>query len=425
MKRFLWILVMLGVVGSWAVGQAPVRIIYWTHEDPNRTQLEERFIAEFQAMYPHVTIERVTYPSARIAEVVLTAFAAHRGPDIFNLEIQDAYPYLAMGRVAPLRPEWVGYDSLQAIYDAYLEGTLDAVTKDGALYGLPLELTIWVILANKKYFREVGIDPETEYPRTWEAMVTVSEKLVIREGDILKRRGFDFRYDSNIPWLLAMVEQMGGSLLSPDGKRAIIDDEAWLHVLRFLRDWGPLGKNLGAPTYTLARKLFNFDRNEVAMCLTGLYQIDRIRVDNLAFYESKEWMFFPFPVFENAVNNRACLYYGHYLMVNAESSPDTQEWAWRFIAYMLSHPVDYLTKVGLVQPRKDLLASQEYQSIPYAEVFAADMARSHMVPLHPANAQFKILLTDIVKAVMLEGVSPEEALRTLKQRANEILEETQ
>jgi len=292
MKRVAWIAVALLAMGAVAMAANPVKITFWTHEDPNRTPLEEEYIRRFEALYPHVTIERVTYPSAKIAEVLLTAFAAGQGPDMFNLEINDAYPYLVMGRVAPLRPEWVGYADVDTILGAYLEGTLDPVYRDGQLYGLPLELTIWSVFVNKKYFREVGLDPDTDYPRTWEQMMEVSEKLVIREGEIIKRRGFDFRYGYYLEWLLPMVEQLGGSFLSPDGQTAIINDEAWLQVLRYLQQWGPLGKNLGSPTYKAARSLFNFDRNEVTMCLSGFYQIARIRNDNPAFYESGDgWSF--------------------------------------------------------------------------------------------------------------------------------------
>ncbi|MGD9840903.1 MAG: extracellular solute-binding protein [Candidatus Bipolaricaulis sp.] len=423
MKRVAWIAVALLAMGAVAMAANPVKITFWTHEDPNRTPLEEEYIRRFEALYPHVTIERVTYPSAKIAEVLLTAFAAGQGPDMFNLEINDAYPYLVMGRVAPLRPEWVGYADVDTILGAYLEGTLDPVYRDGQLYGLPLELTIWSVFVNKKYFREVGLDPDTDYPRTWEQMMEVSEKLVIREGEIIKRRGFDFRYGYYLEWLLPMVEQLGGSFLSPDGQTAIINDEAWLQVLRYLQQWGPRGKNLGSPTYKAARSLFNFDRNEVTMCLSGFYQIARIRNDNPAFYESGEWMVIPFPVFENAVRDTAAHYYGHYYMVNAQSSRETQEWTWRFIAYMLSNPEEYLTKAGLIQPRKDLLASDVYAAQPFGDVFAADMARSSLVQLHVANPEFKQLLDDAVKAVMLQGVTPEDALATLRRKANEVLAE--
>ncbi len=424
MKRcWLLLFVVLLMVAPVVSAQGDVELVFWTHEDPNRTEIENRYIEEFQDMYPNVTIHRVTYPSKEIAEVILTAFAAHRGPDIFNMEIEDEYPYIVNQRVAPVDPVAVGYNDLSAIYDAYLTGTLNAVTADGNLYGLPLELTNWCVYMNDKYFREVGLDPDTDYPKTWEEMMTVSEKLAIRDGEILKRRGFDFRYPYYLVSLLPMVEQLGGSFLSEDGKTAIINDAAWLQVLTYLQEWGPNGKNLGSPTYTNARKLFNKDNNDVSMCLSGLYQIGRIRNDNPEFYESGDWRVIPFPVFENAVNDYAANYYGHFYMVNAESSSEKQEWAWKFIAYMLGHPEEYLEKVGLIQPLNSLLASDTYKSFPYSDVFAADMAKSKMVMLHAANPRFDDLLKEAVESVMLAGISPQDALDTLRARANEILQE--
>ena len=422
MKRVVMVLLVLSF-SLLLMGAEKIELLFWTHEDPNRTEIENKYIEEFEGMYPNVTIKRVTYPSRKIQETVLTAFAAHKGPDIFNMEINDEYPYIVNRRVAPIDSKAVGYDSLQAIYDNYLEGVLDPVTYDGKLYGLPLELTNWCIFINKKYFKEVGLDPEKDYPKTWEEMADVSEKLVIREGEILLRRGFDFRYPYYLTFLVPMVEQLGGALLSEDGKTAIINDEAWLKVLEYFKEWGPNGRNLGSPTYTNARKLFNKDNNSVAMCLTGLYQEGRIRADNPEFYESGEWMVVPFPRFKDAVNDLGSAYYGHYYMVNAESSKEKQYWAWKFIAFMLSHPEEYLLKVGLIQPQKALLESDIFKSIPYSDVFLNDMAKSHIITIHERAPMMQDLLKEAVESVMLTNTTPAFALHRLKTKMNELLEE--
>ncbi|HHV01341.1 MAG TPA: ABC transporter substrate-binding protein [Defluviitoga tunisiensis] len=400
-----------------------VELIFWTHEDPNRTPLEEAYIAEFQKMYPEVKITRVTYPSSKIREVVLTAFSARKGPDIFNMEIQDAYPYVVNERVAPVDLKALGLKSYDDLLSLYIEGTMDPVIYNDKVYGLPLEVTNWCMYLNKKYFREVGLDPEKDYPKTWEDVMRISEKLVIRDGEIILRRGFDFRYPYYFTEWLPLVEQLGGSLLSEDGKTAIINDGAWLKALQFMKDWGPQGKNLGSPTYQPARNDFNRDNNSVTMCMSGLYQIDRIKAQNPEFYESGEWMVVPFPVFENAVNDVRCNYYGHYYMVNAESSKEKQEYAWKFINFMLTHPEDYLLKVGLIQPKKTLLDSDVFKNYPYANVFMSDLAKSHPVPLHPKGPQLEQLLKEAIESVMLTNTTPEQALATLKKKANELLKE--
>ena len=416
---FLFVLLLSMIINS----ATAMEITFWTHEDPNRTEIEDRYIAEFEQANPGVTIKRVTSGSGQIQELLLTAFAANQGPDIFNMSIEDEYAYIVNERLAPVDFEAAGYPSLRAVYDAYISGVLDPATYKGQLYGLPLELTNWCIYLNKKVFKDVGLDPEKDYPKTWEEMVEVSEKIAVREGEILNRRGFDFRYPYHLVSTVPMVEQLGGKLISDDGKTAIVNDEAWLKFLKFMQEWGPSGKNLGSPTYTNARKLFNKDNNDMGMCLTGLYQQGRIKSDNPDFYNSGEWMVVPFPIFENAVKDVPAAYYGHYYMVNGQKPKENQQMAWKFVAYMLSHPEEYLTKVNIVQPTVELMKSESYKSMPYSEVFTNDMAKGHVVYYGENSAKIQSHIVEAIGSVMLAGVSPEDALKTLKRKVQEVLDE--
>lgn len=219
----------------------PIELTIWTHEDPNRTRIEKQYIDEFMAANPNVKVNYVTYPSGKIKDILVSGFAANQGPDIFNLEINDAYPFITNGRVVPVDPASAGYKSQQAIVDNYLPNMLNPVMMDGKLYGLPLELTNWCVYLNKKIFREAGLDPDKDYPKTWEQVMSISEKIVQRNGQIITRRGFDFRYPYYLISWVPMVEQLGGKLVSDDGKTAIVNDEAWLKVLRYMKDFGPAG----------------------------------------------------------------------------------------------------------------------------------------------------------------------------------------
>ncbi|NLE14477.1 MAG: extracellular solute-binding protein [Spirochaetales bacterium] len=402
----------------------PVTIQYWTHEDPARTQLETELIAKFMADNPNITVVRSTQASVKQIELVQTAFAANQGPDMFNLPIENQYAYITNGRVAPVDYKAAGYANKQDLLDKYMDGVLDTVTVDGEVYGLPLELTNWSIYLNKKVFRSAGLDPEKDYPKTWEEMADISEKLVIRDGDILIRRGFDFRYPYYLTFFVPMVEQLGGDLLSADGKKAIIGDEAWLKALTYMQQWGPSGRNLGSPTYKNARNLFNQDNNDIAMAHTGLYQQGRIEKDNPAFFNSGEWMVIPYPTFKDAVRDVAACYYGHFFMVNADSDPAVQKAAWKLSGYLLSHGEEYLTRGGnIIQPTKALFASDTLKNMPYSQVFIDDMARAHMIYYGENSAQIQTQIRNAVESVMLSGVSPEKALATLRASVQEIIDE--
>ena len=298
---------------------------------------------------------------------------------------------------------------------------IDAVVYDGDVYGLPLELTNWSIFLNKKVFRDAGLDPEKDYPKTWEDMVEISKKIVIREGDIITRRGFHFRYSYELTYFIPMVEQLGGSLSGKDG---CVNKEAWVKALTFMKNWGPSGENLGNPTLTAARKLFNKDNGDIAMANTGLYQEARILSDNPSFYNSGEWMVVPYPVFKDAVKNVAGCYYGHFYMVNADKSEAEQQMAWELIKYFLlteGHAEEYLTKVGLIQPTKALMNGPTYAAQPYSDVFRKDFARSHIVYYEKGAAEIQGAINSAIKQVMLQGTDPSAAYDALQKNVLEIL----
>ncbi|MBO5770932.1 MAG: extracellular solute-binding protein, partial [Spirochaetales bacterium] len=87
----------------------PIVIEFWTHEDANRQPLEARLIEEFCATHPNVTVNVTVQGSEKLRELVQTAFAAGEGPTMFNLSINDEYPLIAAGRVAPMDYAAAGY----------------------------------------------------------------------------------------------------------------------------------------------------------------------------------------------------------------------------------------------------------------------------------------------------------------------------
>jgi multiple sugar transport system substrate-binding protein len=89
---------------------------------------------------------------------------------------------------------------------------------------------------------------------------------------------------------------------------------------------------------------------------------------------------------------------------------------------MLSHPTEYLEKVGLIQPRLDLIESDIFAEIPYSDVFLSDMEKSNIITIHEKAPRMQDLLREAVESVMLSGTTPEFALQRLKRRMNELLE---
>lgn len=400
-----------------------ITVVYWTHEDDARTALEQRLIEQFEKLYPDIRIQRKVKTTSEMLDLIPRAYAAGKGPDMFNLPLEAIGPLLAKGYVAPLDPRAVGYASLDELRATYIDGVFDPVTLSGALYGMPLEYTNWCLYLNKQRFAEAGLDAEKEYPRTWEDVVRLSQKMVQREASVLKRRGFDFRYPYYLNFLVPMVEQLGGSLLSEDGREAIVGEDAWEELLTFMQQWGPNGMNLGSPTYLNARFCFAGKDATSAMALSGIYQQRRTAKAESEFFLKGDWMVVPFPQFEHAVSHVSACTYAHYLMVSSGSSARVREAAWTFIGFILRHCEEYLAETGLLMPTKRMLDSPSLEVVPYHQVFINDMKTSKPAYSGPVSSAMQDLIARAVESVMLEGVDPNKAYATLKSAAQELLDE--
>jgi multiple sugar transport system substrate-binding protein len=404
----------------------------WTHEDPNRQKMEEQFAREYMEANPHVTINYSVYPSTNIQDLIPTAYAAKNAPAIWNLELQKAYPIFMQGLCAPIPVQDLGFKDEQALIDAYLPGMLDPVTdKDGKLfgqkgkiYGLPLEMVNFCMYLNKKIFRDAGLDPDKDYPKTWEDVMAVSEKIVRRDGNIITRRGFDFRYlDYLISWV-PMVEQLGGKVVSDDGKEAIVGEAAWVKALSYMQQWGPNGKNLGSSTMTAARRQFDNDKNEIAMHLSGIYQEARMKAANPDFFNSDDWMVIPYPVFQGG-KHISNTYYFQYYMVNSQIPLNEQIEAWKFVKYMLDHGDMYLENVALTQPTRAVMEGSLYKSMPYSQVFAEDLKYAHVVYHSGFSWRINELIGTAIVNVMTTNTTPQQAYAALKRDAQAVLNENQ
>lgn len=388
-----------------------ISIEYWTYLDPARNELEAELIQEFERKNPEVKVNMIIYSSAELIHILPNALSAGRGPDVFNIQQDYISSILEKGYINAINCEALGYSSFLEVQDDYIEGALSGVMKYGVVYGIPMEFTNWCLYINKEKFREAGLDPETDYPKSWEDVVEISEKLVVREDGILVERGFDFRYPQYLTFFVPMVQQLGGSIYNADGNLELTNEEAWIKAFTFMQEWGPLHKNLGSPTYINARKSFLND--EAAMMLSGLYHIQWMEFLYPELYEKDDWMIVPFPVFEGG-KEVAAAKYCHYWCVNRESSDEKKDGAWSFIGYLSDNAESYLTRAYKVSPQKSIVENLESYGIPYSSVFIEELDNSEFVYSGPSAIEIKNTIETLIKEVMLLGLDPEKAVIRLE-----------
>jgi multiple sugar transport system substrate-binding protein len=419
---FLIVMVLLLMAGCAVPAAAPggsgaasssqqVKVVYWAHNFEPRVRLDEKYIAEFMEANPDIIVEYEVIPSDFDAKL-RTALAAGTGPDLFAQWNGDIGTFYAEEAISPVIPEALGFGSQQELMDLYLspENILQGATFEGILYGIPNEVSIYACYVNKTLFEEAGLDPDADFPATWEQMVDVATQLTIRDADgKLVQQGFDFDWGA-AAWMFlqygAMVRQLGGSELDLNTPEAAQAMQYWV-------DWANNG--LGGPAYWTSQT-DDFMAGRVAIkCGMGSW------AKPLAEEAGIDYTVKPVPIFQDAANRNHFDTYAYFHMVNARSAPEVQEAAWKLAWYLDSHPVDYLENTGLLQPQKVLVDSEEFQNVEFLDVFLAEMEVSMYSPRIPRFLEVADVLMRARDRAVVEGMDVAESLSIAQDEINAIL----
>jgi multiple sugar transport system substrate-binding protein len=365
---------------------------------------------------PHITV--VQEVPGDYNNMLATALAAGTAGDLFEQSNRFAGQFFLEDAIVPVDYTAFGHDEATFL-DLYMEpaNTLQGGYFEGELYGIPCELSIYSLHINHGLFQEAGLDPETDWPRTWEEFAAVSEKLVKRDAaGRLVQRGGDF------PWQSAGVSQnvfggqlrqLGGAEVTEDYLSPAINSTEGAKVCQLWKDW--VDEGLGGPGYQTARAGFN--AGAVAMCPSfGSWARPGILEGGI------EYSVRPTPRWEDATVDMGCYTYAYFHMVNARSSDAVKRAAWQLAWYLDSHPVRYLESTGLLQPKNEILGSAVYQNSPFLDVFLDEMLKGRYAPSPPGLMEILDVLVRM-RERLAEGMEPPETLEIAEGEIQDILDE--
>jgi len=423
LRRFVPVVVALLLIVAMVptvYGQGgPVTVKLWMHVHPPRIELDEELIAQFEAENPDIDVEYTTVPDQEWDTALATGLAGGGGPDLFNQATFAIGDFYNQGILAPVDPVAAGYADQQAIFDAYAFGDslLAGAVFDGVLYGLPTELSAYGCYANNDLFAAAGLDPETDFPETWEEMREVAEKLTIRdESGALVQRGFDFIWSNSIFMLLIfnpMVQQLGGDMIDEASLTAHIDTPEVRQVMSYWNDWVNTWK-LGGPQYEFTRNAFL--AGDLAIdCDMGNWGVPQV-VD-----AGINYSLHPQPRWADGVSNNAMANYAYFFMVNSGAAPEVQAAAWKLAGFLTSEPQRYFDIAGLFQSKKEFVESEAFQENEIMPTFLADMGVSKYHPRIPAFFEVTDALMRGRDRIIIGGESMDVVLPEMEQEVNDIL----
>ncbi len=180
----------------------------------------------FEAAFPNIQLEVVEQNSD---EKMLTAIASDSMPDLLWLDRFATTSWASRGVLLPLT-DFIERDEYAT--SRFYESALNEASYDGQIYGIPGGMDVQALYVNTDALAEIGVDPASIDTANWDQLSDIGTQLLVQNGDVVERWGFDHRMQGGFLHLWAGVN--GGVFITEDGTEVTYDDPKIVEAL----DWG-------------------------------------------------------------------------------------------------------------------------------------------------------------------------------------------
>lgn len=345
-------------------------------------------------------------------QTVLTGRLAGQSPDIYNVYGAVWGPQMVQNAVlAPVPDDLAGF-----VRDGYAAGTVDAATIDGTLYGVPTEVSVYMLVSNMLLLRDAGFDTP---PTTWDALREMAEETQTEYNQgRTETAGFAFFQSGSgagmvHPWY-ALTFSEGGAPYSEDGDVQIASDagQAALERMAGLVRDGIVDPTVDAydafPAGGAAMMIMaNWYESAIA---DGLGSLDDVAVSQIPMGD--DWR---------------TLQYAFFMAV--DSGSDQQDAAWDLVRYLneprdgapscVAEMLDGLGALTASSADTAALPAPDAFTQPYVDALAANRALSQ--PNVMQASEIERTMAQTFEEVLAGEAEVEPALEDLNQEVDDIL----
>lgn len=187
---FLTTALTVGVLASCSSGggssDGSVELTFWDgNAIPERTEIWNEIIADFEAENPGITVDYVGLPQDSSGQKFDNAIATDSQPDVGVLPRGDVSSYQAQGGLQPLDDYLADSSISDSVTERYLEQTRGNVP-DGMLYAMPTHALLDTIWYRPQLFEAAGLEAPDTWPEFYEAADALTDKSTGQFGFTLR-----------------------------------------------------------------------------------------------------------------------------------------------------------------------------------------------------------------------------------------------
>ena len=420
MQRFLMTHLLVGLLTVLLMSPAfaQQRITWWEHSNPPHNNYSKDLVAEWNKKNPKSPVQYDFFAMTPYFQKLTAALSTRSAADMFTL-IDFLLPgFTAKNVLAPIRPEWLGYKDLEDMKKAYIPGALDGYIHKGKLYALPPIASGFSLFINTKHFREAGLDPDKDYPRTWEDVGRIGKKLVKMRGSRMVREGFDFAMHSST-WTMwyfnTTIRQYGGEVLDASGKKCLANSEAGVKAMN-VRARIAHHYKASDPTVSMGTNALPADdlpKGRVSMFITHAGSVAQFGPKVM-----KHVKVVPFPQVDP--KKPVTPIYGFALAVNPHISEAKQRAVHKVLKHVVNDSKTWYERTSYPHPDKNFLnlpGMEDARKTRYLDVFVKDISNGRFLQRSDKILELNQAIHRAMERVVLKG---EDSKKSLDRACKEI-----
>ncbi|RPF54295.1 sugar ABC transporter substrate-binding protein [Aquisalibacillus elongatus] len=342
----------------------PEELLVWADEDKSEG-IEEAVTAFEEEHGIEVKVEELEMATKQREQLRLDG-PAGTGPDVITVPHDQIGQLVNEGLVAPLEVE-------KSVLDRYTESSLDAVTYEGEVYGLPKATETPVFFYNKEHLDEA--------PETFDELYEFSTDFT--DGD---QFGFLALWD-NYYFSHGILSTYGGYVFNEsdgvmDSSDVGLNNEGAIEGAQYIQKWyeeglfpeGIIGENGGSAMEGL------FNDGQVAAKMDGPWSVSSMNEEGIDFGVS------PMPKLQNGEYAQTFVGIKSW---NVSNYSENQEWATELISF-LSNEENSKKRFEItneIPPVKALIEDPIIADDPVAEAVAIQSQRGVPMPNIPEMSQ--------------------------------------
>lgn len=385
-----------------------VEITYWNQwTQEAEVAFLEKYIEEYNNSQDKYHVSFLAIPFEEYTTTKLaSAFATNQAPDVFECSPAIINQYLDAGVCEPL--DDILTDDIKK---DFTDAAFDLLSRDGKIYGIPLDGDLVALYYNKEILKEKGVEP----PTTWEELKEAAAKLNTDDyaGYTFEVSKGDWQCFTFYPF----VWMQGGNLFTEEGM-ANLNSEEVVNALQLWKDLLDSGNCNETPGRSVS-DISILTNGETAMQINGTWSVFRADPDKYGVV--------PLPAATES-GDTASVAGGWNVMVSNQSSEEKIAGAKDFISWMwlnVNHVTEFNTEAKFsYNMRKSVIEAggEVYRSNDNAIVFSDEVFQKSK-PEIALSGEAKEIVANMIQDA-LYNMSAKEAADKAQESMSQYQEES-